>query len=202
MRALAVVLACSLPACDRTPAASPSPDAPTATVSVGAASAAPRPTPRPSASAENAWPGSSAASRDGTLRLRAQAVSAFHTHGGEEAQVGRFLLSVTNTGSRERRLTLSKLVYLTGHSCDEPPSTVRAHPKPELLVRDDDHDLRPPSTTGVVPPKSEVVFSAQFESVGAYYTHCDRFGLVASFVIDEQEAVLVGVEIRVQREDP
>ncbi|MBX3125617.1 MAG: hypothetical protein KF718_02835 [Polyangiaceae bacterium] len=202
MRALAVVLVCSLPACDRTPAASPSPDAPTATVSVGAASAAPRPTPRPSASTEKAWPGSSAASRDGTLRLRAQPVSAFHTHGGQEAQVGRFLLSVTNTGSRERRLTLTTLVYLTGKSCDEPPTTIRARPKPELLVRDDDHDLRPPSTTAAVPPRSEVVFSAQFESVGAYYTRCDTFGLVASFLIDDGDAVRVGVEIRVQREDP
>lgn len=205
LRCATVLLCCDLVACDRTPAASPGPDAPASTVGVPAVSATSTATPVTSApvSAPRApQAAGTAQSRDGKLTLAAQPIYAIHTHGGDEAKIGRFTLSARNTSARERRIELTKLEYRTGHSCDEPPTKVSARPKPQLLVPDEDHDPRPPSTSGVVPPKSELKFSAQFDSVGAYYTHCDRFALVAWFVLDASETVQLEVALHVEREEP
>jgi hypothetical protein len=199
----ALLLSCSLVACDRTPAASPAPDAPASTVRVPLPTTAPDPPPAPSAPPPPApQQAGIARSQDGTLTLASQPIRAIHTHGGDEAKIGRFTLSARNTSARERRIELSKLEYRTGHSCDEPPTTVSARPKPQLLVPEADDDPRPPSTSGVVPPKSELRFSAQFDSVGAYYTHCDKFALVAWFVLDGKETVQLEVALHVEREDP
>ncbi len=179
------------------PAAAPPtisvPPATTTAVDRGDGSEAVRPTP--------AVPGT-VVSRDGTLSLEARPIHAIHSHRGPPAQVGRFLVTVRNSGREPRRVTFRAVALLTGQSCDEPASAVRSRPKPELLVRDDDHDLRPPSTTGSVAAGTSVTFSAQFESVNVTYTHCDSFALLAEFSIDDAETLQLRAALRVTREDP
>ncbi len=187
--------------CDRTPASAPNEDGSKPSVAVPPAAPTPAPSSSPPVASATA-PSSLGVSADGTLKLTAAPVHATHTHGGEEARIGHFRLIVKNTAARQRKLTLTRLEYRTGHSCSEPPTKVSARPKPQALIRDDDEDPRPLSTSATIPAKSEVKLKADFDSVGAYYTHCDQFGLFAVFSVDDKETLQLKVEIHVEREDP
>ncbi|MEZ4227271.1 MAG: hypothetical protein R3B13_40415 [Polyangiaceae bacterium] len=193
-------------ACDRARPAAPSSDGPAPsvapTLSVAPPAATP-PSPAPTASSlpAPAEPATRVTSRDGQLELISTPVQAIHTHGGDAAKLGRFRLSAVNRGGRSRRLKFEGVTYLTGHSCQEAPKHVSARPKPQLLVNDGDEDPRAGGLE-VTLVAGEQVLSAQFDSVEAYYTHCDQFAFVGRFSVDGRESMDLLVKIEVTREEP
>ncbi len=110
-----------------------------------------------------------------------------HEHGGEAAKIGHATFTVDNGLGRPLSLTVSKVEFLTDHSCAL-PWDVRAEPK----VFEID-----PAEVG--PGRSEVTVS--FAAQGAYQAHCDRFATRVTFRVDGKKTP-VTVEHEVIRFEP
>lgn len=143
-----------------------------------------------------AWPTASTTARSTTCSIAGQDGQAMHTHGGSEASVGTANFTITCTASTA--LTVEKIEFLTGASCDAPPARVSAEPKLGGIFID---GMKESALEVQIPPGAPVSVGVGFTPVGAYYTWCDRFAFRVRFRAGG-EVVTATSELNVTREEP
>lgn len=120
-----------------------------------------------------------------------------HSHGGEAAHLSGARFVVHNGNARTANVSVVRVEYLTGHSCDVLPSTVRSRPKIDGLSV----GSAPPAARVAIPPGSSTPVTVEFASVDAYYTYCDRFAFRVTFDVDGAR-VQSTAETEVSRVEP
>jgi hypothetical protein len=132
----------------------------------------------------------------GSLTIEGQTGWAIHTHGGEAARLRTARFSVRNRGKKAATVSVERVSFLTGHTCDEAPAERRSEPT-FVGLRSGEKSSTPALA---VPPRSKVAFTVEFSPVEAYYSWCDRFAFEVAFRIGDEQVVVVA-ETEVQRED-
>lgn len=132
----------------------------------------------------------------GELRIHGVDDHAMHVHGGAAAQLGQASFSLKNSGP-EAALSVAKVEFLTGSSCEALPETV--HSEPGVVGLSLGEGQSPSKELRV--PKGKHVLKVHFAHVPATYTHCDRFAFRVHFEGAGQAAVVVS-ETSVGREEP
>ena len=120
-----------------------------------------------------------------------------HSHGGEAAHLREARFVVHNGNARTANVSVVRVEYLTGHSCNVLPSTVRSTPKIDGLSV----GSAPPAARVAIPPESRTPITVEFAPVDAYYTYCDRFAFRVTFDVDGTP-VQSTAETEVSRVDP
>jgi hypothetical protein len=123
-----------------------------------------------------------------------------HSHGGPPATLGHCRFQVTNRGKRTATVRVEGVEFLSGHSCDLGPDTVRARPSPKGVSIDDERRAPGGVAVRVTPDTSRDVTVFLSPTVEASSTHCDRFAFRIHLRIDGA-SVQVVAETHVQRED-
>lgn len=132
----------------------------------------------------------------GELRIQGVDDHAMHVHGGAAAQLGQASFSVKNSGP-QAALSVAKVEYLIGSSCEALPETVHAEPAVVGLSLGEGQS----PTKELKIPKGKHALKVHFAHVPATYTHCDRFAFRVHFE-GAGEAVVVVSETGVGREEP
>jgi hypothetical protein len=142
----------------------------------------------------------SATSASGELTIEALVNQARHLHGGPPANLGHARVRVTHTGAEPVPLALSRVEYLTGRSCEEPPSEVHAELRPSGLFAG---ELGMTESVEVLPlpPGAALELHVGFTRVEAYYNFCERFAFRLTFDAGG-EALVVVAETDVTRVEP
>jgi len=137
-------------------------------------------------------------STDGHLRISGQTGNARHTHGGKAAQLGEARFRVQHDRKAPITLSVNKIVFLRGHSCDKPPTDPVSEPAFGGILLEGAVESK---QTVSIPPGKEVSLNIGFQPVEAYYTHCDRFAFAVTFQAGD-EALDVLAETNVMRMEP
>jgi len=144
---------------------------------------------------------STAITPDGSIVMRGVDGAARHMHGGPPAELSWFKVQVENRGTRERTLSVGRIDFLGGRSCDAAPSDVRTELRVAGIMPDDG-SLTESVLKLRVAPGANLGVSVSFRpSVTAYYTFCDRFAFRAQFLADDTSLTVVS-ETRVTRVEP
>jgi len=77
-----------------------------------------------------AWESASTQARspDGTVVITGVDSYSRHTHGGAPAQLGTADFELTWAGTGQLALSVTRVSFLRGHSCDEPPKKPASEP--------------------------------------------------------------------------
>ncbi len=143
-----------------------------------------------------AWPTASTTSASTTCSITGVDGAAHHVHGGAEASVGH--ARFTAKCSAPTVLTVEKVGFLTGHSCEVPPTKVSAEPKFGGILVD---GMTESALLVTVPTPGPAQMTVSFTPVNAYYTWCDRFAFRVRFNAGEERLTVVS-ELNVMREEP
>jgi hypothetical protein len=143
--------------------------------------------------------GASTTASVGPLTVTGLDGHARHTHGGPPARLGHARFRVTRTGLGRGRLTVQRIEFLTGHSCEAPPAEVSGTPRFGGLLPEDGSLAESVLSLGVGPGTVDVMVG--FEAVEAYYSWCDRFAFRVTFDADGEPLTVVA-ETQVTRVEP
>jgi hypothetical protein len=179
----ACVLVTALGACRRSEHSTPDAEAASAMPAAGAADAAGVDAPiaeagevdasEPADAATEAAPGATA----GPVEIYPQRSVAIHSHGGEAAHLRSARFVVHNPNATAATLSVLRVDYLTGSSCETPPTRVRSSPKADgISLRSALPAKRVSIAAGATAP-----ITVEFSPVDAYYVYCNRFAFRVTF---------------------
>lgn len=136
----------------------------------------------------------------GVVTITGQPSTAIHTHGGAPATLSDARFEVKNLGAQPVSVTVAKIVFLRGRSCEAPPTDRAAEPTfGGLFVSDG--TLQESVKQLIVAPAATVVVDVGFTGVEAYYSHCDRFAFEVAFDVGGERLTAIA-ETNVTRVDP
>ncbi len=136
----------------------------------------------------------------GSVTITGKPSTSLHTHGGAPATLNDARFEVKNSSAEPVSVTVAKIVFLTGSSCETPPTERRSEPTfGGLFVSG---GTQPESVKQlVVAPSATVVVDVGFSGVEAYYSHCDRFAFEVAFDVGGERLTAIA-ETNVTRVDP
>ena len=121
-----------------------------------------------------------------------------HMHGGPAAWVGGATFEFTVAEGSEVEMTVTRIEFLTGRSCENPPSEVSSEPSFGGLWADQLGMTE--SALALTLPSGLTEVSVGFAAVEAYYVYCDRFAFRVTFDVDGEELVAVSETLVTRRE--
>lgn len=139
-----------------------------------------------------------ATSADGKIHISGETGNAQHTHGGAAAKLSGASFRVQHDRKEPIALSVKKIVFLRGYSCEKEPSEPRAEPVFNVMSLGESAESH---QTLSVAAKKEVRVTIGFHPVEAYYTHCNRFAFAVTFQVGDEDLVAVA-ETNVMRVAP